>query len=373
MNDLLSDMPYTLAMGADMKSAFALQHQGNTYISQYLGDLELLHSQQRFDMVLKRLSSLLHFKAESILIDQHPAYYSSQKGKELADREQIPVISFQHHKAHFASVLAENKLLENDNILGVVWDGLGYGEDNQIWGGEFFDYSDKKIRRINHVPYFPVLAGDKMSSDPRLSAYSLLRTINMEEHISELFNEKELAVYSNLTKKSKLSTSSMGRVFDALAAVLLPGKRNTFEGEAAMTLEALAGNFLKNSIKRPHFEFETDLDSQYAALWILQAIKAIEQGVSHGEIAAAFHFALADLIMELAVVHGFQKLAFSGGVFQNALLTDIMISEMQEDFQLYFHKELAPNDECIAFGQLALQKIEIDKTKQLITLENELH
>lgn len=370
-NGILSGMPSTLAMGADMKSAFAIQHEDNTYISQYLGDLEMLHSQKRFELILNRLSNMLRFEPDFILMDKHPGYFSSQKGLEISKALQVPVRSFQHHKAHFASVLAENHLLEAEGVLGVVWDGLGYGDDGQIWGGEFFQFSGDAIERIGHLPYFPVLAGNKMSLEPRISAYSLLSTVGDEDLVNNLLRPGEKGVYSRLADNSDLMTSSMGRVFDAFAAILLPDVKNTFEGEASMKLEALAYEFTGEALRKPEFEFHTDTEANYTANWLIQAIEGRKNGIPHSEIAAAFHFELAKLIRHMAEKGSCRRIAFSGGVFQNALLTDILIGEMKDDYELFFHKELSPNDECIAFGQLVLHKIAMDKQKQLFTLEKE--
>lgn len=132
-------------MGAELKSAFAISDNDNLYISQYLGDQGNFDSQTSYGYTLDHLLQLLQTKPAQILVDSHPNYFVSQKGKELAEEWNIPVSEIQHHKAHFAAVLAENNLLnKNEQVLGVVWDGTGFGEDAQVWGGEFLNW--KRVR-----------------------------------------------------------------------------------------------------------------------------------------------------------------------------------------------------------------------------------
>lgn len=232
-----------LAMGAELKSAFAISTGRNLYVSQYLGDQANYESQVSFDYTLSHLQQLLQFAPERILTDSHPNYFVSQKGKELAEEWNIPVTGIQHHKAHFAAVLAENELLNIDEkILGVIWDGTGYGEDEQIWGGEFFLLEEGEMNRYMHLEYFPQLLGDKMSKEPRVSAVSLLRnSMDQLMEIKDLFSAAEREFYLKLLQqKQELLTSSMGRLLDGIAAILKIQSINSYEGEAAMKLEAIA-------------------------------------------------------------------------------------------------------------------------------------
>ncbi len=144
-----------LAMGAAMKSSFTLLHQQNIHISQYLGGTDNYDAQNNYDKILHYFLHLFHAKPEVILIDKHPGYFTTQLGKRLAGEWGIQVVAVQHHEAHFAAVLGEHNLLdEAEPILGVMWDGTGFGNDNQIWGGEFFKFHEKKISRVAHFDYF---------------------------------------------------------------------------------------------------------------------------------------------------------------------------------------------------------------------------
>lgn len=346
-----------LAMGADMKSAFALQHAGNTYISQYLGDLESFDTQENYDKTVKHLLQLLSIKPEKVLIDEHPGYYSAAKGKELAGLLNIPATAFQHHRAHFAAVLAENEMLETEEkVLGVIWDGLGWGYDGvngNFWGGEFFSFQCGQMERIAHFDYFPLLMGDKMSREPRLSALAICQNLpEAEPLLRTMFSTTEWNFYQKIMKQpSQWMTSSVGRLFDAVAALLGLRTVSTYEGEAAMYLETLAASWAgKRDFPLKLSEPEIFSTSNIAQ----QIIYDLKTGIEKAEIAFKFHKTLAKVVRVTASKAATTKIAFSGGVFQNAFLIDCLIEEMKDDFDLYFHRDLSPNDECIALGQLTL-------------------
>ena len=343
-----------LAMGAELKSAFALSTGHNLYVSQYLGDQANFESQVSFDYTLSHLRQLLQFNPEQILIDSHPNYFVSQKGKELAEEWNIPFSAIQHHKAHFAAVLAENDLLTcQDKVLGVIWDGTGYGDDEQVWGGEFFLLEDGEMDRYMHLDYFPQLLGDKMSKEPRVSAVSLLRnSMDQLMEIKDLFTAPEREYYLKLLQqKQDLLTSSMGRLLDGIAAILKIQSINSYEGEAAMKLEAAARSCkTENMDYYPIAVNKNRLDWSVMIHEILQDIKG---HTTTSFIARKVFVSLAMLIKNVAVRAGVKKIACSGGVFQNTFLIDLVINLLNDEYELYFHRQLSPNDECIGFGQLA--------------------
>lgn len=343
-----------LAMGAELKSAFALNAGSNLFVSQFLGDQANYDAHLSFQYTLEHLAGLLHFHPEKILIDSHPGYSVSAKGKEIAAQLNIPVQAIQHHKAHFAAVLGENEILNcSEKVLGVVWDGTGYGDDEQIWGGEFFLLEDQDIKRVAHLAYFPQLLGDKMSKEPRISAVSLLRNdIDQLMEIRRLFSVQEREYYLKLIKQEQaLQTSSMGRLLDGIAAILKIQPVNNYEGEAAMKLEVAA-----RSCTSGHFEYypmpvyAENIDWSVMTTGIL---RDLNNGKDTAYIARKVFVSLVQLIRTIAERSGAEKLAFSGGVFQNALLNDLVQEMLGREFVLYFHRQLSPNDECIGFGQLA--------------------
>lgn len=341
--------------GADLKSAFTLRHNGNTYTSQFLGDLENFDSQHSYRSVLNHLLGLLQMKPAVVIRDLHPHYFSSMMAEEFARVNNLPVISVQHHEAHFTSVLAENDLLESEEkILGVIWDGVGFGEDGSIRGGEMFLFENGKINHAASIETFPYLLGDKMSREPRLSALSLSSGIpEAQDVLRPLFSNEEWNFYSLALKNQKHPPStSMGRLFDAVAAMLGITSVNSFEGEAAMQLENLAASAGDQSWMP--FELDWRGDVELPSLMLMEKLtEGINLNIPREVLALRFHQTLIAWIERSATFFKTKNLAFSGGVFQNGLLVDLIIERMMKNYKLHFHRLLSPNDECISFGQLA--------------------
>lgn len=356
-----------VAMGAMLKSTFSLLHRGNTYTSQYLGDLEHFDTQQNFQHTVQHFLNLFHVQPEVILIDKHPEYPSSQFGEQLAHTWGSPVIPIQHHIAHFGAVLGEHNLIESETpVLGVIWDGTGLGEDGQIWGGEFFKYEKHEFQRCHHFDYFDFILGDKMPREPRISALSACWYIKgAEEHLKHKFSATEWPIYSTIMKKrSRLQTSSVGRIFDAVASLLGIMDKQTYEGEAAMRLEALATSYFKqHGLDFSSSYFPVDAHFQQIPTKSLMAgiIRDLNAEKATDFIAAKFHYSLVRLIVIIANKMNIQSIAFSGGVFQNSLLVDLILHHLKNNFELYFHKELSPNDENVSFGQLVCYQINKQK------------
>lgn len=349
-----------LAMGASIKSAFALYRKGKFHISQYLGDLEQYDTQRHFEHSLRHFLQVLQDVPGRILGDLHPNYFSTRLGQQLAEETGVPFQVYQHHKAHFAAVLAENALLESrERILGVIWDGAGLGDDGQIWGGEFFVFAEGNIVRRAAFAPITVLSGDKMAREPRLSAlsagYCSQDIIKMLQH---KFTEAEWAFYMKVLQAPQvLGAHSAGRLFDAAACLLGLSDRNTYEGEAAMYLESLAGQYFK----RAGLASVTGYPgvSPEAAVIPVQTLLSsmaddLLSGIEAAQVAARFHRSLVDIIAVVAQQEACRGIAFSGGVWQNALLVDLARVVLGNAFSLYFHRQLSPNDENVAFGQLVI-------------------
>ncbi len=344
----------TLAMGAELKAAFAVSKEQMLFISQFLGDQESAESQDSFHAALNHVSSLIDFKPKQILIDKHPRYFVSEKGLELSLKYSAKIWSIQHHEAHFAAVMAENKLLDlKEPILGIIWDGAGYGTDAKIWGGEVFIFDQGEIKRAAHLKYFPQLMGDKMSKEPRLSALSVLQNLPLAQNlIQKYFTQQEWQYYQQVIRQPNLVyTSSMGRLIDAVACILGLMPVCTYEGEAAMLLEALAKSCKTQSYDYYHLPLvEGEFDW---TVLINELIHDWFQKEANEVIAWKFFYSLAKAIARTSNHFFIDKIAFSGGVFQNALLVDLIIEILQHKRQLYFHVQLSPNDECISMGQMA--------------------
>jgi len=292
------------------------------------------------------------------LVDKHPQYAATIYGKELASQLDVPTITIQHHEAHFAAILAENDLINYQSpILGIIWDGTGLGKDGHIWGGEFFVYQDYEFKRKHHLKYVDFILGDKMAKEPRISALSFCWKIPEAVPIlKEKFTNTEWAIYSKLLAKgSTLKTSSMGRLFDTVASLLGISDKQSYEGEAAMLVETKALQYFQKAGLATNFSsFNENKDTfNFTTTEILRLIvNDLIVGETIEYIAAHFHFLLIKYIEKIATIQNVEKLAFSGGVFQNGLLVDLLLHHLEYNFELYFHKALSPNDENISFGQL---------------------
>lgn len=335
-----------LALGADLKSSFAFYPNSYLYVSQYLGNLENYDVYNRFTSEVNLFINIFEQQPEVILVDKHPLYHSSKFGKELAKKTSSKIVEIQHHKAHFSAILGEYNLFE-EKVLGVIFDGIGFGNDEQIWGGEFFNYEGNIIERIHHLEYFDWLLGDKMSKEPRLALFSLASD-EIEPVLTEKFTSNELKTYQYLKRENKLKTSSIGRLFDAVASLLNITDYNSYEGEAAILLENIVENYDLKSC-----ESYLNSSEEFSAKQIISNIyKDILIGISNKTIIHNFLFTLGNYIVEFAKNNNYKHIAFSGGVFQNTTLVDMIIELVPEEIKLYFHSNLSPNDENISFGQL---------------------
>ena len=339
-----------LAMGAHLKSTFTFVPNGQTYVSQYFGNLDSYDVSERHKKTIKQYIDLFETMPKTILIDKHTQYQSSVLGKELASGWNTELIGIQHHKAHFASVLGEHDLFNSEEkILGVIWDGTGLGDDNMIWGGEFFVYKNNDIARLTHFEYYDWLANDKMAKEPRLTLFSLLDDQHRES-IKHKFSKTEWTIYSNTIKTNNLKTSSVGRLFDAVASVLDIADINTFEAEAAMLLENCANLYYKSYYI--DFLHEETYDKIPAKKIIQAIVKACREGFCKERLAYSFIYTLAKTIIKTAKANQIKTIACSGGVFQNALLVSIL-NQMtkKEGMHLILNRKLSANDENISFGQ----------------------
>ncbi len=345
-----------LATGALLKCSFTLAHQQQVYISQYLGNTETWEAQQVYRHTLGKVQALIKASPNAILTDTHPDYFSVQLAREWNLNKGIPLNYIPHHKAHFAAILGESGLLLcSEPVLGVIWDGTGFGEDGQSWGGEFFVYHNRKMNRICHFGYFPYLLGDKMAKEPRISALALTGE-KAPETLKNHFSPTEWNLYTAMLQKyTGIYTSSAGRLFDAVACLVTGIDTQSFEGEAAMRLEAEGRTWCRVHGYDCEKSYITNLepDSPVSPELFTEGVIADQlSGLSAGEISAKFHFSLAALIKTIAEHYSLKHIACSGGVFQNSLLTDMVHALCHKDFHLHFHRHLSPNDENISFGQL---------------------
>ena len=347
-----------LALGANMKSTFSITHKGNILTSQYLGNLDDYRSLLSFERTISNLIRIAKVNVSKVIVDKHPGYASTQWGKDFATQKRCDIETIQHHKAHFAAIISESGATTDTPILGVIWDGTGYGEDGNIWGGEFFVFDEGDFERFFHFAYFPVLLGDKMSLEPRLSAFSLT---GGAEILRGQFADREWKLYLKLLDNHKpVLTSSVGRVFDAVASILGLLSKSEFEAQAAILLEQAAQNWIdKHGISTPDcYDAVLLSDGTVCSSTIIDGIlEDIRRQEPIEKIAYKFHETLVLLISRIARKGEVKRVAFSGGVFQNAVLVDLIHSRMGDEYRLYFHEQLSSGDENISFGQITYHKL----------------
>ena len=372
-----------ISMGAHLKSSITLTVNGRVFVTQFLGSNESYESQQMYKNTLMHWMKLYDIKSFIVLADKHPGYFSHQYAAEIAEKYKSEIQFIQHHQAHFAAVLAENKLLHSSQpVLGIIWDGTGLGDDGNIWGGEFFKYENNTMLRSYYFDYFPVIANDKMALEPRISALSATHdTCPQYRKLKEKFTESEWNNYQTLIAQTNLFTSSVGRIFDAVASLLDLCDKQTYEGEAAMYLQSLAEQYVdENGFNMANSYFKEG--SHYyripTATLMQSVIGDIEKGKPKNYIAAKFHYSLVSLVGIVATNIQLDKICFSGGVFQNALLVDWIKLEYANEFELYFHKDLSPNDENVSFGQMIyfdnnIKTISNEDLKNKTTIQNSNH
>ncbi len=340
-----------LAMGAQLKSTIAFRPNDQLYVSPYLGNLDHFDVVERYQYIIEQYTTLFDGSPQNILIDAHPQYQSSLLGKEYAKQWQANVVQIQHHKAHFAAILGEYDLFDTkEKILGVVWDGTGWGDDGAIWGGEFFVYEKQTIERVNHFEYYDWIAGDNMAKEPRLSALSLAFG-NTEIDLSSKFSGQEVKLYEHVLANNQLKTSSVGRLFDTVASLLDLVDINSYEAQAAMRLEQAA----RQADQKEAGDFlDTESYENIPTQRMIQNIwKAKQAGKSIENLAFSLHYSLARLIIREAEKLGITTIACSGGVFQNACLVSILQTLASEHrLDIKFHHQFSPNDENLSFGQM---------------------
>jgi hydrogenase maturation protein HypF len=390
LNSQLSTLNHqpVLAVGAHLKNSIALSVGNQVFISQHIGDLETEQANNAFRRVIADFEKLYDIKPAIIAADLHPDYLSTKFAQEIG-RAELPLgqdaqqrvptkIGVQHHIAHVLSCMAENEI--EPPVLGVSWDGTGYGLDGTIWGGEFFLVTDDNIERVAHLRPFRLPGGDAAVKEPRRAAFGVLHELSgchdnllshMRQKVAGMFSPVERAGLESMLKRRINSPlcSSVGRLFDAVASLVNLRQQIRFEGQAAMELEfSLDGVETDEAYELPIADGQSPTASRTTHHaprildWspMMEAILSdVQSGVSVGTISAKFHNALAESIVAVAKHAGQSRVVLSGGCFQNRYLTERAVYRLQaESFRPYWHQRVPPNDGGIALGQVvaALRK-----------------
>ncbi len=350
--------PSVLAVGGELKSTFCLTKGAYAFLSQHIGDMQNLETLTAFGQAVDHMQRIFDITPSVIACDLHPGYLSTNWAQEHAAGRQL--VKVQHHHAHIASLMAEHELDGHQPVIGFSFDGTGYGTDGAIWGGEVLIANYLSFSRAAHLVYFPLPGGDAAIRCPHRTALAALWGAGMDwdERLPPVAASTayERGVIRRMmeTGLNAVATSSMGRLFDAVAA--LAGVRQTanYEAQAAIELEALVDSAIMDAYA---FGLPTAEKPTFDAAPVLRAIVTdVLAGVAPGIIAARFHNAVANLILEISVWlrrrEGLNQVALSGGVFQNRTLLQRVVPRLQQaNFTVLTHRRVPANDGGLALGQ----------------------
>lgn len=359
-----------LACGGDLKSSFCMTKEEYAFISQHMGDMENLEILRHFDNTIDLYKRLFRVEPKIVAHDRHPDYFSTRYAYDLkAGNNGLILVPVQHHHAHIVSCMAENHL--NSPVLGVSFDGTGYGDDGHIWGGEFLLVDYGQYRRLGHLQYVPMPGGSTAILRPCRMAISYIFTLLGKKALNEAWPSLEWAgsVEIDLVKKqiekriNSPMTSSAGRLFDGVAALIGLRDKVEYEAQAAIDLEMVAQEEPERDETYP-FEIAYQNGVKVVLLrGLFRGILAdLAQGLTQPEISAKFHRTVACMIVlmcrYMAQTTGIKQVALSGGVFQNRFLLRITKKCLEEEgFGVYIHGEVPCNDGGIALGQAVVANI----------------
>ncbi len=362
---LTSTYPQLLATGGELKNTFCVVRDRYAFLSHHIGDMENYETFRSFQDCISRYETLFHVKPAVIAHDLHPNYLSTRYALDRAEREGMAVFGVQHHHAHIASCMAEHALPADQPVIGIAFDGTGYGEDGAIWGGEFLLADYQGYKRIAHLKYIPLPGGDVCIRKPARVALAYLWASNLDwepelNPVSALCAEELSILKSQL--KLKLNTpltSSMGRFFDAVASLCGVRQVINYEAQAAIELEALVD---PDETGEYDFTVEPDENPENKAFQIdsssmlEQIINDLHNSVAIPSISARFHNSIARMVLTLCkqirIEYAVENVVLSGGVWQNlTLLRRVNTLLAADNFNLFIHHQVPTNDGGLALGQ----------------------
>jgi len=363
------------ASGAELKNTFCLTKGKQAYLSQHLGDLHNYDTLVAYETGIRHFEHLFDIRPDVLVHDLHPGYLSTAYVKKRSAEENLPVIGVQHHRAHIISCMADNGFPEKQPVIGVAFDGTGYGDDGAVWGGEFFVGDYKTLHRAAHLKYFPLPGGDSAVRNPWKTALALLaasglpwdadlQPVRYADNLPSPVGSRLIVLEKQLSGKlNTLSCSSMGRLFDTVSSLAGVRQHVDYEGQAAIELEAAATAFDGQSYPWEYSERQTETIIDPAPL-LAELIRDLREGVAVPELSAKFHLSVAEMVCETArKIRDDRKTSsvfLSGGVWQNRRLLVTTIELLyQAGFDVYIHKNVPPNDGGISFGQTVMAAVRI--------------
>ncbi len=358
-----------LAVGGELKNSIALSREDSVFLSQYIGDLDNPKAYSFFENSILHFSKILEIKPKYIAYDMHPEYLSTKWAK----KQNLPSVAVQHHHAHMVSVMAENNFY--NQTIGIILDGTGYGSDGTIWGGEVLIGNTSGFERFSSLKQVPLPGGTAAVKEPWRMALSYLYSVygkdipNKLPFVKSLDKNKADIVYQMIDKKINCPlTSSCGRLFDAVSALLNIKQEINYEAQAAIELEAAANIALNSSALSVHPIEPTSSVIDTSSL-IKTIVEMILLSKPLSEIALYFHYQLAEYFVASAIAardkYCLQTVALSGGVFQNKIFFEYIYKRLQsENFTVLIHKELPTNDGGLALGQIIIADATLSEQKK---------
>ncbi len=354
------DAPQILAAGSELKNTFCIINRNYAFLSHHIGDMENYETLKSYERGVEHFEKLFRVKPEAIAYDMHPNYLATRYAFERAEREGLPTIAVQHHHAHIAACMAEHGLDGSRPVIGLSFDGTGYGDDGAIWGGEILVADYKSYRRAFHLEYFPLPGGDAAIKKPARTALALLWSQGLEwderlDPVKEFCAKDQVTLRAQLEKKINTPlTSSMGRLFDAAASLAGVRQSVNYEGQAAIEFEALA-----DSAEAGKYSFGLNQDQVEIRTMLEALIKDVMAGVHLSKISARFHNGLAGMAREACLKikseTGIDEVVLSGGVWQNITLLGRTLSLLETSgFKVYIHREVPTNDGGLSLGQAVI-------------------